>query len=102
MTLEKELGTNDKLCDVRACLSCDRENCTGSCIRMPDYKAKKKYNAKGKSDRKAECPSETVLSLVHWIKSGATDAFVMRELGLTKKEFCENRKAAVKFGLLSP
>ena len=85
--------TCDSLEDVAKCLSCTRPFCRGQCAAVMDSsdRAKNRYKAK---------MEESMRQIAHYVRAGARDEFIMRELGITKAQLASRKRYARAEGFL--
>lgn len=94
---QKAIHTCDTPARIRQCLDCTQTVCSGECPALRAIPAAR-YNRKQAPVQ----PDESVHAVVRWIRAGATERFIMRELGLDKRGLTRKIKVAVRARLLLP
>lgn len=91
---DNTLHTCDSPEKVKKCLNCTRGGCNGWCEDVADtyVLAKRKYR-----EKKLQ---ESIERVAHFIRSGARESFIMRELGISKNQFTRWKNIAIEEGLL--
>lgn len=91
---DEEFHTCDRLEQVAKCLNCKRSMCNGYCpdVKSPDRSARE--------ERRKKELEESVKQIAHYIRAGATDSFIVRELGLTNRQLAYRKNMARESGLL--
>ena len=91
---EEAIHTCDSPENMAKCLNCKKPECPGYCEDIHDS------TCLGKKKARANKMEKTAERVAHFVRSGARDEFIMRELNLTKKQLAYRKSVAVKAGLL--
>lgn len=91
---DREFHTCDRLEQVVKCLDCKRPVCKGWCADM------QRPDSSGSAKQREKAMAESIERVAHYIRAGATDSFIMRELTLTKRQLAYRKNMARKSGLL--
>lgn len=94
---QEAVHTCDSPARIHQCLNCTQDVCNGECPALRAIPAKR-YNRKQAPVQ----PDESVYAVVRWVRAGATGQFIMRELGMGRRELTRKIKIAVGAGLLLP
>lgn len=81
---------------IAQCLNCTQPVCYGGCPALRALPP----NVRKIRKKEPVPPDESVYAVVRWIRAGATDRFIMRELCITEKELKQKRKIALRAGLI--